>query len=114
MGPALAGIGRDEAAILSVVLFDAGPDNSNRRFILLIRVGAFTPMRTQWPHAIGPVFGDIRIIEKPIFKEDSWRFWNVRRTEEEGALERSHWLCIESDCEWHERAQVLDCHTTTL
>ena len=81
---------------------------------MLIRVGAFTPMRTQWPHAIGPVFGDIRIIDKPIFKEDSWRFWNVRRTEEEGALERSHWLCIESDCEWHERAQVLDCHTTTL
>jgi hypothetical protein len=49
----------------------------------------------------------IRVIEKPVFKEDNWRFWNLRRTEEEKVMNRSHWLCIEEECDWHQRDTVL-------
>jgi hypothetical protein len=49
----------------------------------------------------------IRVVEKPVFDETDWRFWNLRGTEESDALERSHWLCIEEECEYHERDRVL-------
>jgi hypothetical protein len=39
-----------------------------------------------------------------MFKEVDWRFWDLRRTEEETALERSHWLCKERECEWADHA----------
>lgn len=55
-----------------------------------------------------PMARGIRIIEKPVFKEDNWRFWDLRRTEEEKVLDRSHWLCIEEDCEWRQRDTVLN------
>lgn len=42
----------------------------------------------------------IQIVERPIFNEVDWRFWDLRRTEEEAVRERSHWLWIERECEW--------------
>jgi hypothetical protein len=72
-----------------------------------MRVPAFTPLRVGWPHPLCAVTRSIRIIQKPIFSEQDWDFWNLRRTERIEALERSHWLCVEAECEWHERHEVL-------
>jgi hypothetical protein len=33
-----------------------------------------------------------------------WRFWNLRRTEEETVQERNHWLCAERECQWTDHA----------
>lgn len=79
-----------------------------------IRVASFTPLRVHWPQSLCTITRDIQIIEKPTFNENSWPFWNLRRTEENEALGRSHWLCIESECEWHERHEVLERTEITL
>jgi hypothetical protein len=72
-----------------------------------IKVAAFTPLRVAWPHALCALTRGIRIIEKPFFNEQSWDFWNLRRTERTKALERSHWLCVEAECELHEKDEAL-------
>jgi hypothetical protein len=72
-----------------------------------IRVAGFTPLRAPWKHPLREISRGIRIIEKPVFDETDWRFWNLRRTEETDALERSHWLSIEEECQYHERDRVL-------
>lgn len=79
-----------------------------------MKVASFTPLRVMWPHSLCAVARGIRIIEKPKFKEDNWDFWNLRRTERTEALERSHWFCLEAECEWHERHQVLSRLATDL
>jgi hypothetical protein len=63
-----------------------------------------TPIARHWPHPLAALSRGIQIIERPIFNEVNWRFWNLRRTEEETVRERSHWLCIERECEWPDRA----------
>ncbi|MEK7407715.1 MAG: hypothetical protein AAB225_21770 [Acidobacteriota bacterium] len=72
-----------------------------------IRVAAATPLRVGWPHPLCPITRGIRVIEKPTFKEDNWGFWNLRRTELTDVLERSHWLCVEEECEWQDRDELL-------
>jgi hypothetical protein len=67
-----------------------------------------------WKHPLREITRGIRIIEKPVFHETDWTIWNLRRTEESDALERSHWLCIEEECEYHERDQVLALIQTRL
>jgi hypothetical protein len=79
-----------------------------------IRVASFTPLRVRWPHSLCTITRDIQVIEKPTFNENSLPLRNLRRTEEEEALGRSHWLCIESGCEWHERHQMLQRSELTL
>jgi hypothetical protein len=63
-----------------------------------------TPIARDWPHPLGALSRTIQIVEKPIFNEVDWRFWNLRRTEEEAVRKRSHWLWIERDCEWNDHA----------
>jgi hypothetical protein len=77
-------------------------------------VASFTPLRVKWPHALCTITRGIRIIDTPTFDEKDWSFWNLRRTDEEEVLQRSQWLCIESECEWYERAAVLKRSATTL
>jgi hypothetical protein len=53
---------------------------------------------------LGALTRGIRIIDRPRFNETDWRFWNLRRTDEEKVQKRSHWLCIERECEWVDHA----------
>jgi hypothetical protein len=73
-----------------------------------IRVGAFTPLRISWPHPPVTITRSIRIVERPTFDETDWRFWNLRRTEEQTVQTTAHWLGVESECEAHKREAVLD------
>lgn len=75
---------------------------------LMSRVAAYTPLRVSWPHQLATITRTIRIVERPTFDETDWRFWNLRRTDEQEALQRSHWLGIESECEAHEEQAVLE------
>ncbi len=68
------------------------------------RLVSVTPLPVGWPHAPGPVARNISIIDRPTFGEENWRFWNLRRTEEEAIAERTHWLCIEKEAEWNDHA----------
>jgi hypothetical protein len=52
------------------------------------RLVSVTPLPVRWPHAPGPVVRNISIIDRPTFGEENWRFWNLRRTEEEAIAER--------------------------
>jgi len=72
-----------------------------------IRVAAFTPMRVRWNHPLRELARGIRVIEKPAFDEKNWDFWNLRRTEKTDALDRSHWLCVEEECDFGERDALL-------
>jgi len=67
---------------------------------------SITPIPRQWPHPLGRITREIQIIERPEFDEVDWRFWNLRRTEEEAVRERSHWLCIEHESEWIDHARL--------
>jgi hypothetical protein len=73
-----------------------------------IRVASFTPIRVGWPHALMEITQGIRVIEKPTFNETNWKFWNLRRTDEEHVLGRTHWLCVEKECDWLDRAEVVN------
>ena len=66
-----------------------------------IRLVSVTPLARRWPHELGELTRGIRIIERPTFSATDWRFWDLRRTEEETILGQSHWLSIESECEWN-------------
>ncbi len=66
------------------------------------RLVSMTPLPVRWPHALGPVTRNISIVDRPIFSEDDWRIWNLRRTEEEAIAELPHWLCIEKEAEWND------------
>jgi hypothetical protein len=79
-----------------------------------IRVAAFTPIHARWPYPLREITRGIRVVEKPVFDEQNWDFWNLRRTEIRDALERSHWLCIESECEYQNRDSVLTKMQTDL
>jgi hypothetical protein len=57
---------------------------------------------------------DIRVVERPKFNEDDWRFWNLRRTDEQRVEERLSWLCIERECEYHDREGVFATMAETL
>jgi len=74
----------------------------NLRGNMPTRLVSVTPLPVRWPHPIGPVTRNISIIDRPTFREENWRFWNLRRTEEEAIDARSHWLCIESEAEWND------------
>jgi hypothetical protein len=63
-----------------------------------------TPIARDWPHPLGALSRGVQIVERPLFNEVNWRFWNLRRSEEETVLQRSHWLRIERECEWTDRA----------
>jgi hypothetical protein len=71
-----------------------------------MRFASFTPLPVHWPHSRCTITRGIQIIEKPIFNENNWPFWNLRRTEQDRVLGRTHWLCIESECEHHKRTEV--------
>lgn len=68
------------------------------------RLVSVTPLPVGWPHALGPAARNISIIDRPTFGEENWRFWNLRRTEEEAIAEQSHWLCIGKEAEWNDHA----------
>jgi len=57
-------------------------------------------------HPLCKITRSISVAEKPVFIEEDWRFHNLRGTEEE-ALERSHWLQAESECESTDRSALL-------
>src|SRR2546423_12963376 len=80
----------------------------------IMRVAAFTPLRTVWPHELYTLARGIRVIEKPSFDETTWSFWNLRRTGVAEGLERRHWFCVEQEGEWHERSAVCDRLTLLL
>jgi hypothetical protein len=69
-----------------------------------VHLASVTPLPVQWPHAVGQVTRSISIIDRPTFNEANWRFWNLRRTEEEAIAERTHWLCIEKESEWSDHS----------
>src|SRR5437867_1036047 len=71
-------------------------------------------MYVNWPHHLGEITAGIQIIEKPTFNETAWDFWNLRRTEIRDALDRNHWMRLDSKCEWPERNTVLDRLMATL
>ena len=71
-----------------------------------IRVGAYTPLPITWKHPLRDLPRRLRIIERPTFTESNWDFWNLRRTEREAVLARETWLCVEEDCEDHDRDQA--------
>jgi len=70
------------------------------------RLVSVTPLARHWPHALATLSRGIQIVERPIFNEVDWRFWNLRRTEEEKMAQRSHWLCIERESEWADHARL--------
>jgi hypothetical protein len=74
------------------------------------RVASFTPLPVRWPHALGPLSGQISVVETPTFEESEWKtMFNLRGSEEREILESSHWLCIESDCKpLHNRHTLLN------
>jgi len=72
------------------------------------RASVFTPLHVRWPHPQREITQGIRITDRPTFNEESWDFWNLRRTETEDALNRRHWLRIDADCEFHEKDAVLN------
>ena len=80
----------------------------------IMRVAAFTPLPAVWPHELVTIARSIRVIERPSFDEQTWSFWNLRRTEETEGLERRHWFCVDEECEWHERGVVGDRLTLLL
>ena len=63
-----------------------------------------TPIARHWPHPLRILTRGIQIVERPIFNEMDWRFWNLRRTDEQVVGERSHWLCLERECDWTDHA----------
>jgi hypothetical protein len=63
-----------------------------------------TPVARTWPYAVTSLTRDIRIIDKPTFNEENWSFWNLRRTEAEAVRDRTHWLCVERECDRVDRA----------
>ncbi len=69
-----------------------------------MRLVSLTPIARCFPHALTEVTRGIRVIERPTFAEADWGFWNLRRTEKEAIHERSHWLCIERECDWPDRS----------
>lgn len=69
-----------------------------------MHLACVTPIARHWPHALGALTRGIQIIDRPTFNEVDWRFWNLRRTEEETLQKRSHWLCIERECGWTDHA----------
>jgi hypothetical protein len=71
------------------------------------RASVFTPLRDRWPHPLQQITRGIQIVDQPAFTEHAWTFWNLRRTEERDALERSHWLRIDAECEWHQKDAIL-------
>lgn len=68
------------------------------------QLACVTPIARPWPHPLGELTRGIRIIDRPTFGEVDWRFWNLRRSDEEKVQKRSHWLCIESECDWIDHA----------
>ncbi len=62
-------------------------------------LASITPIARHWTHPLGALTRDILIIDRPTFNEVDWRFWDLRRTEEQTLRERSHWLCIERECD---------------
>jgi hypothetical protein len=79
-----------------------------------LQVSAFTPIHVHWPHPLREITRGIQITEKPAFNETAWDFWNLRRTEITDALDRSHWMRLDTNCEWHERNAVLNDLIATL
>jgi hypothetical protein len=73
---------------------------------VLYRFFAHTPLPVHWPFPLGTLTRDIRIVEFPTFNEDNWRFWDLRASEE-NALERPHWLAIETECKLHEKDEAV-------
>jgi hypothetical protein len=73
-----------------------------------IHIAAFTPLRITWPHPLATITRSIRIVERPTFDETDWRFWNLRRTDEQAVQTTSHWLEIESECEAYKKEAVLE------
>jgi hypothetical protein len=65
-----------------------------------MRLVSVTPISPSFPHALTELTRGIRIIERPTFAETNWRFWNMRRTDEEALLKRTHWLYIERESDW--------------
>lgn len=78
------------------------------------QASAFTPLRVPWPYSQREIIRGIQIVEKPTFNETTWDFWNLRRTETEHALDRSHWLRLDANCEEGKKDAVLDDLVTTL
>jgi len=63
-----------------------------------------TPIARHWPHPLRVLSRGIQIVDRPVFNEKDWRFWNLRRTEEETVRERTYWLCTERECQWTDHA----------
>jgi hypothetical protein len=82
--------------------------------IVTIRVAGFTPLRETWKHPSREITRGIHIVDRPVFEESDWTFWNLGRTEETEALERSHGLRVEEECEYHERDRVVERIQNTL
>lgn len=71
-----------------------------------MRLLSVTPIARRFPHALTELTRGIRVIERPIFAESDWRFWNLRRTEAEAIQQRSHWLCAERESSWPDHATL--------